>query len=56
MSLKRRTFLAASALAVTAPGLTGFAHASKMETFSADEYEKALASGEPFVVAVLSSW
>ena len=57
MSLKRRTFLAASALALSAPGMAGLAYASSsMENFSEDEYKKALSSGEPFMVAVLSSW
>lgn len=56
MSLNRRAFLAASALAITAPGLVGRAAASSMEKFSDAEYTAAIASGEPFMVAVLSDW
>ena len=55
MSLNRRAFLAATGLAIAAPGLVR-ASASKMESFSDDEYTAAIASGEPFMVAVLSSW
>jgi len=55
MSLNRRAFLAATALGLSAPGLVR-ASSSKMETFSEDDYNAALASGEPFMVAVLSSW
>jgi len=55
MSLNRRAFLAATALAVTVPGVVRAAE-SKMEKFSDDSYNAAIASGEPFMVAVLSSW
>lgn len=60
MSLTRRQFLAASSAATFAPAamLSGAAVAaeSDIELFTLDNYNAAITSGEPFMLAVLSSW
>lgn len=60
INLTRRQFLAASLAATLAPAalLSGVALAaeSDIEIFTLDDYTAALASGEPFMLAVLSSW
>ncbi len=60
MSLTRRQFLAASSAATLAPAAllseVAMAAESDIEPFTLDDYNAALASGEPFMLAVLSSW
>ncbi len=54
--MKRRTMLSASALALLAPGSVALAAGSGTVEYSKDAYERALASGEPFMLDFFAPW
>ena len=55
INMKRRQFLTLSAIAIAAPA-TGLAQEGNVVDYTRESYEKALASGEPFMLDFYATW